>query len=195
MPMPQIRFAVALAALCAALTARANLAVNPGFETGDFTGWTADSPDGETFVYEDDGLTTYAHSGNHLAAFADYDAPGSISQAIATTAGQTYTVSFYLRSFDDSTDPADFFEASFGGGSLLLGDQSADYALHSFTGIASGSTTLLTFQGMNEPVSFLLDDVSVEPQAVPEPASLATLGLGVFALARRRASHLRASRR
>jgi len=77
----------AIAALSVACPAKANLI--PGFETGDFTGWThAASASIEAGS---------AHSGNFGVEMAS--SVGSfISQSVATTPSATYTVSFFAGS-------------------------------------------------------------------------------------------------
>ena len=72
---------------------RANLVVNGGFETASFFGWTQI---GDTNF---DGVgpgPADAHSGFWSAFFGTDGATTTLSQNIATTAGQTYEVSFFL---------------------------------------------------------------------------------------------------
>jgi len=63
---------------------------NPGFETGNFAGWTQFGDAGFTGV---DG--NRVHSGSFAAYFGN-GSPGGISQDLATTIGQTYQISFWL---------------------------------------------------------------------------------------------------
>jgi hypothetical protein len=74
---------VSLLGLGITQSARADLITNGGFETGDFTGWTTS---GTPTVQ-----STFPHSGSFDALFS---VPGSISQSLATTAGQSYTIDF-----------------------------------------------------------------------------------------------------
>ncbi|HEY9153561.1 MAG TPA: PEP-CTERM sorting domain-containing protein [Opitutaceae bacterium] len=67
--------------------ARANLLVNPGFETGDFTGWQVAG------VSEVLSHSPYAHSGTFGASLGE----GTLTQAVTTTAGHVYDLSFYLK--------------------------------------------------------------------------------------------------
>src|SRR5262249_31612319 len=71
--------------------ASADLIVNGGFETGDFTGWNYSSLDNLSFVG-----TGFAKSGNFAAFFGDTqaDGGGSISQSFETTVGASYSLSF-----------------------------------------------------------------------------------------------------
>src|SRR5580698_3576063 len=88
-----------LTALCVALgafggtPAMANLVTNGDFETGDLSGWTV--------VGNGIGIdNVFPNSGTSDAAFgatsSDPD-PGVLSQALTTTAGQEYTLSFALQ--------------------------------------------------------------------------------------------------
>ena len=65
----------------AALSARANLVTNPGFETGDFTGWTQWGDTSFTGV----SSSVPIHSGNFAAYFGPTSTDGGIDQNIAGT--------------------------------------------------------------------------------------------------------------
>ena len=102
--------------------ATAGNVTNGGFETGDFTGWTLS---GNTdFV----GVTTgIAHSGDYAAYFGSDGSLGFLSQTLATTAGTSYELSFFLAS--DGQLPSEF-QVTFGGTTLSQND----LALSSYTG-------------------------------------------------------------
>jgi hypothetical protein len=172
-------------------TASANLVVNPGFETGDFTGWTQLGHPQASGV--DQGSR---HSGTFGAFFGPNPTPGLISQDLGTVAGATYDLTFWLTNGGGSRN---FFRAEWNGSvfiSVLDNADAFDYTQFTFTGLfATGSTTALQFVGIVQNPSFLFfDDVSVTqsaPSGVPEAFStlwlaLPLAGLLGFSLLRRR---------
>lgn len=178
--------------------AQANIVTNPGFETGDFTGWTLSGDTSFTLV--DD---FFPHSGSFGAFLGtcDFDDPscdgstGSITQTLATTAGASYDIEFWLNveitpnflsvSFDgivlDSlTDITTFIDGGCSHPSPIAG---GCYTLFSYTASASSATTDLVFTFQHDPWGWDLDDVSVEAAtAVPESGSLLLVAVGLIAL-------------
>jgi hypothetical protein len=173
--LPKLLLALtAAAALSFAQPAKANLITNPGFETGDFTGWThvGGSVTGTAF-----GVAP--HSGNFQAAFIN--PADSLTQSVATTPGASYTIDFFLA--NTTLMAPNSFSVSWGGVTLLtLTNQSGfGYTEYTFTETASTASTALLFQFSAGDHAWLLDDVSVNPVGVGVPDAGSTLPLLGFA--------------
>ena len=162
----------------------ANLVVNPGFETGDFTGWV---PDSAPFLYVD---TANPHSGTYSAHMGNSGSLAALGQAITTTPGSTYNLSFFLQ-VNDSGTPNEF-KVVWDGTTIF--DQTdmtaAPYVLYTFSDlVASTASTELQFLHRHDPDHFFLDDVSVLDATsitdvpTPEPGQFSLLCLGSMMLA------------
>jgi len=197
----------------------ANIVTNGDFETDDAafasssilnyaTGWTVSGSAGET--------NAFPNNGSGSAFFGGGTSGGSLSQALSTTAGDTYNVTFYvgLNDFGLGTDPNAIFDATFGTNDLLVGASGliaqgltgadvgpavgfSGYEMFTIDGVApsSGGSTTLTFSGSTTggDGQWYLDDVDVEAvppvnTAAPEPSSLLLLlpVLAAIPLMRRR---------
>jgi Protein of unknown function (DUF642)/PEP-CTERM motif len=165
-----------------------NLVINGGFESG-FTGWNVQ---GSYLLVADAGkagstpLGGYGpHSGTFFAAMGSGQV-GSLSQVIPTTAGQGYSLSFFLAS-DGSTPNS--FGVTWGGQSILAQSVIAkqNYTLYTYQLAATSAATTLSFQEMDVPSYLSLDDVSVtaipSTSSAPEPASLTLLAIGSLGVA------------
>lgn len=188
----------ALLTLMAAGSAQANLITNGNFESG-LSGWTT-TGHVATAVFSGTyfGGGSNARDGTTMIAFnaGDSSANGVLSQAFATTVGATYTVTF---DYGTNTGTQSILWGAYSATSAVLAsnvitDTNASGLLdtYTYTFLATTTSTTLRFTDVsgNNTVSIdgLIDNVSVNANAVPEPASLALLGLGVagFAASRRR---------
>ncbi len=160
----------------AALSARANLVANPGFETGDFSSWV----NAGSTTY--DSVSTFApHTGVYAANLGSITI-STLSQMIPTTPGLLYDVSFWLR--QDSTSGDNSFTAAFAGVvgfTAQVNGPAFPYTQFSFDNVlATSASSLLIFTDHNGPSWWRLDDVSVVQ--VPEPGTLGLIALGALGL-------------
>ena len=139
------------------------LVVNGSFTTGNFSGWTLGGNEGSTqwgpqiFIdTNSEGATPYA------AGMGSIGADGTLSQTIATTAGQTYTLSFWLQNEASGTND---FKAIWNGQTLLSLTNAAQsgYTQYTYNVTATGSTTTLEFSAANGSSQWDLDNVSLTP--------------------------------
>ena len=138
-----------VAAVCIALyaipggVAYANLVTNGGFETEnlDISGNPIPPPPGWTISGDGVGIdTAFPNNGIYDVSFGASTTdpnPGTLSQVIATTPGQSYTVAFAL--FDEAGLAGNTFTVSFGGlTQTITGDTATVYTLVSFTAPGAG---------------------------------------------------------
>ena len=165
-----ILVAAGLIAWCPLPTRAASLIVNPGFETGNFSGWT--------FSPGPSSASTVDNSNPHTGTYAAVlDAPGTLgappaeelSQTVVTTPGTFYDVSFWLA--NSGSAGTNGFIASFGGTTIALGSPAFPYTEFAFTVQVTGTSSVMDFRDFNNGGAWYLDDISVTPRSVPDNAS------------------------
>jgi len=160
----------AVAALSVAQPVKANLITNPGFETGNLSGWTL--PIGFSVLGTTFGIAP--HSGSFQAFSGGF---GVLGQSVATTVGQSYTVDFWAATTTSGT-------LSVLGGStvfnhLFAGPTGYTEFTFTFTAASASSAIQFTTGGI-----FLLDDISVTPTGVPDGGTtVSLLGCALLGLA------------
>ena len=145
-----------------------NLIANGNFATGDFTHWTLGG--NWTWQYGQEITIDPASNGNaeggsanavRMNSVGPASSDGTLSQTISTVAGQTYTVSFWLKSVGSGNND---FKATWNGQTLLaLTNTEFGYTQYTYTVTATSNTTTLGFSGasLNGESAWYLDNVSV----------------------------------
>jgi len=185
-----VGLAVAWFALASPLRAQ-NLVVNPGFETGSFSGW---QQSGNT---TDNGVNPAClHSGNWGACIGPIGSPGQLFQElIPTIPGDSYNINFWLEHLPNTTSSGcpstlnncAFFQAYWD--NVLFYTNNGG----SFTWMNPGTVALGDPVNPDTQLRFVfqdfwhLDDVSVtdvtDLGVVPEPTTIVLLGTGLVGLA------------
>ncbi len=206
------RCALASTCLLAALApAQAtNLFVNGSFETPTvgyqllgggstaITGWTTVLSGVEHFSPSANGVGAAA-DGTMVVDLANYTylTGGGLEQAVATTPGQSYDVSFAAgNSLSSGRTGTGIIKVTIGGTTTLnfntavATSAAMAWATRSFSFVATGNSTMLRFWNDQNPNLYFadLDAVSVQPSAVPEPqqAWLLLAGLALMGASLRR---------
>lgn len=169
----------ALLAAPGAASARPNIVVNGGFETGNFSGWTQFGNTVQTFV---GGVFIVSPTeGLSQGVFGPAAPSGGISQALAVSAGDIVNISFDL--FADGT-AANSFSADLGSTNLvsLSAFTVYGYQTYTYTNVVVGADNdALSFDFENYPSYWLIDNVQVELVLAQVPMPSAA-GLGFASL-------------
>ena len=167
-----LRGMAAAALLVCCVSAQADLITNGGFETGNFSGWSA------SIDPSWDGVDIQSPQAGTYSAFFGSAGTSTISQTLSTDVGKTYYVSFWLKNEEDVNGVANpnSFQFAWGGTTVLsVSDESAfDYKQYGFFLDATSASTDLSFSFSPQVAFWDFDSVDV----VPEPDGLALAGLG-----------------
>jgi hypothetical protein len=150
-----------------------NLITDPGFELSS-PAWSFNGIA---------GITQPGHTGTNCAYVNAQEPgiPGSVSQTVNTSVGQSYTVDFWLKASEDfgygggSSNSYNGYEVtvSFGNttgfAQMYPGPPTFDWTEYSFTAVATAPTTTFTFAAQNIASTFFLDDVSVTLTNATQP--------------------------
>lgn len=170
-----------------------NLVSNPGFETGDVSGWSRAGTDcadlfvANNSIYAAVGLLP-AHTGTYGLLAGPVGGVCTLSQSIATTTGQMYSLQFWLSNQKNGVGIIDqvtpnVFNLLWGGATLLSYTDAPAFAYtqEQFAVVGGpGAATLLAFQFREDPSFWALDDVSVT--VTPEPATITLMATGLVGI-------------
>ena len=140
-----------------------SLVTNGNFATDSFSGWTLGGNYAPLSYGPQVFIDTNAEGGSTYAAgMGSVGSDGALSQTIATTAGQTYRLSFWLQ---NEASGANDFKAIWNGQTLLSLANAAQsgYTQYNYTVTATGSSSTLQFSARNDPSHWDLDNISLAP--------------------------------
>lgn len=146
------------------------------------------------------GAASVAADGTKWLELDSYGSYSITSQSISAVAGTAYTVSFAYAGRPDAPSGDNKMAVTLNGvatnysAANSINGGALNWTYVTFTFTATGSD-YITFKdaGVSDGYGMLLDNVSVDVAAVPEPASLGLFGIGLLAMAG--AVHARRSRK
>jgi hypothetical protein len=176
-------FGLIVAVLLWPAVASANIVADPSFELNDGS-WSGPI-----------SLTdSVSHTGTHSAftgcvlhdCVSTLNSGAYIQQTLSTTAGQSYTLDFFVA---ESGGPTSEFSVFWNGVQITdvlnpaNGSLATDNPWHEFTYtglLATGGSTVLQVHGRQDPHDIYFDDFSVNPvvAGVPEPSTWAMMIIG-----------------
>lgn len=176
---------IAVWLLTGVTAASADLIQNGSFETGDFSGWTIVDEVGPMDVTNQTEFGISAYQGSYYAQmFGSLD---ELSQTVSDTANQAMKLTFYLA--DASLGSVGTFLVYWDNNLLLLRSSAATFGWteYTYTVMGSGSDSLYLIGNQSDSRNFwAIDDVSLVPESLPEPSSLALLIPGLLLIFRSR---------
>ena len=137
-----------------------NLVTNGSFETASFSGWTLGGNSTSTTYGPEIFIDTNAEGGTYAAGMGSVGSDGTLSQTIATTAGQTYTLSFWLQ---NDASGANDFKALWNGQTLvsLTNAAQSGFTQYTYSVTATGAASTLQFSARNDPSQWDFDNISL----------------------------------
>lgn len=207
--MKKVLFTIGFISLFGSVFAQTNLLANPSFETETAAGSnpyyklsSGTHPDDWAFTPSSAISSSFATtlqppedqywsiqmgaSGATNDAMPSQSQYDTLSQAVLTTLGATYNLSYWLRDNDSGTGSF-VFNATWNGSVIANTQESLTvpnvWTLYTTTVTGTGGMVTLGLNGYDGPSNGCLDNVSlIQAQATPEPGSIAMIGLGAVSL-------------